>query len=434
MRDPITTTTPEHPRGALLRAYDKISGAQVGAKLMPAPQSGNPMTYVVDGKQSSSSPSAAAANPANTSPTRCRTETSDAKVSRVSACGPSMRFDGAGMSAATIIRAIFCAGAMFAAALTSTHAADYTGKQLTIVIGYGVGGTYSQYAQLFAHHIGRFLPGSPAVVVQSMPGAGGVRMLNEAAVRMRADGATIFVPPDTMVTTQLLETSGVAYDARKFHYIGTADQQNTFWAVRRPAGTSVAELKSREVFMGHSGKGSTGYMIPAIAKPLLGLKVKVIGGYEGSRDTILAMEKGEIDGTVQAWQAWLQARPAWFTGANGYGVPLLQVGVTPDPDAPPVPLLSDLVAKEDRPIVALFDTIGLLGRGLAAPPGTPADYVEALRKAFNAMMSDADYRAEAQKTQLRVLPKTGEELQKAISAAIDNVNPATIERARGFLN
>ena len=107
--------------------------------------------------------------------------------------------------------------------------------------------------------------------------------------------------------------------------------------------------------MGNSGKGSTGYMIPAIAKPLLDLKVKVIGGYEGSRDTILAMEKGEIDGTVQAWQAWLQARPAWFTGADSYGVALLQVGVTPDPDAPKVPLLSDLVGKEDRPIVALFD-------------------------------------------------------------------------------
>jgi tripartite-type tricarboxylate transporter receptor subunit TctC len=338
------------------------------------------------------------------------------------------------MSIATTVRAALCAALTFAGTLSSARAADYGGRPLTIVIGYGVGGTYSQYAQLFAHHLGHFLPGNPVVVVQSMPGAGGVRMLNEAAVRMRADGTTIFVPPDTMVTTQLLETSGIAYDARKFHYIGTADQQNTFWAIRRPAGTSVADLKAREVFMGHSGKGSTGYMIPAIAKPLLGLKVKVIGGYEGSRDTILAMEKGEIDGTVQAWQAWLQARPAWFSGVNGYGVPLLQVGVTPDPDAPGVPLLSALVAKDDRPIVALFDTIGLLGRGLAAPPGTPADYIDALRKAFDAMMADGDYRAEAQRTQLRVLPKTGAELQKAITTAIDSINPATIERARGFLN
>jgi tripartite-type tricarboxylate transporter receptor subunit TctC len=340
------------------------------------------------------------------------------------------------MPVSMILRTAACAAVALACSIAASFAqtaVDYKGKQITIVIGYGVGGTYSQYAQLFSHHIGRFLPGAPNVIVQSMPGAGGVRMLNEAAVRMRADGTMIFVPPDTMVTSQLLETSGV-YDARKFHYIGTADQQNTFWAIRRPAGTTIDDMKARDIFMGNSGKGSTGYMIPAIAKPLLGLKVKVIGGYEGSRDTILAMEKGEIDGTVQAWQAWLQARPTWFAGADSYGVPLLQVGVTPDPDAPGVPLLSALVAKEDRAIVGLFDTIGLIGRGLAAPPGTPPEYVAALRKAFDSMLADGEYRAESRKTQLRVLPKGGEELQKAITAAIDNADPTTIERARAFLN
>jgi hypothetical protein len=113
---------------------------------------------------------------------------------------------------------------------------------------------------------------------------------------------------------------------------------------------------------------------------------------------------------------------------------MLQVGVTADPDAPPVPLLSALVAREDKPIVALLDTIGLIGRGLAAPPRTPPQYLDALRKAFNSMMADAAYRAESQKTQLRVLPKNGDELQKAIAEAIDNADPATIERARTFLN
>ena len=319
-------------------------------------------------------------------------------------------------------------------AISPARAADYTGKQVTIVIGYGVGGTYYQYAQLFARHFGRFLPGKPNVIVQSMPGAGGVRMLNEAAVRMRADGTMIFVPPDTMVTTQLTEASGILYDARKFHAIGSADQQNTFWVIRRPAGTSIDDMKRRETFMGNSGKGSTGYNIPSLARPLLGIKVKLVAGYDGSRDTILAMEKGEIDGSVQGWQAWVQARPTWFEGPDAYGVPLFQVGVTPDPDAPKVPLFSELVAPADRPIVGLFDTIGLLGRGLAAPPGTPPDYVEALRGAFDAMMKDAEYRADARKQQLRTLPKSGAELQSAVAGAIDHADPASIERARGFLN
>jgi tripartite-type tricarboxylate transporter receptor subunit TctC len=339
------------------------------------------------------------------------------------------------MLVSTMVRTA-CAALMTAFGVSTASAqpaADYAGKQITIVIGYGVGGTYYQFAQLFARHLGRFLPGRPGVIVQSMPGAGGVRMLNEAAVRMRADGTMVFVPPDTMVTTQLLETSGISYDARKFHAIGTADQQNTFWVIRRPAGTSIADMKAREIFMGHSGKGSTGHTIPAIAKPLLGLKVKLIGGYDGSRDTILAMEKGEIDGTVQAWQSWMQARPTWFDGAAGYGVPLLQVGVTPDPEAPPVPLLGDLVAPADRSIVGLFDTIAVIGRGLAAPPGTPPEYVEALRKAFDSMMADGEYRAEARKVQLRVLPRSGRELQKAVAEAVSNADATMIARARAFI-
>src|SRR4051794_2691782 len=220
------------------------------------------------------------------------------------------------MQVSMTTRAALCAAALVVSvtAVSAQKAVDYSGKQVTIVIGYGVGGTYSQYGQLFSHHLGRFLPGTPNVIMQSMPGAGGVRMLNEAAVRMRGDGTMIFVPPDTMVITQLLDTSGIFYDARKFHYIGTADQQNNFWVIRRPAGTTIDGMKTREVFMGNSGKGSTGYMIPAIAKPLLGLKVKVIGGYEGTRARLLAMEEGENDGNPHPRERRMAARPHWFAG------------------------------------------------------------------------------------------------------------------------
>jgi tripartite-type tricarboxylate transporter receptor subunit TctC len=270
--------------------------------------------------------------------------------------------------------------------------------------------------------------------VQTMPGAGGVKMLNEATVRASADDTMIFIPPDTMVTTQLLDPSGNLYDARKFHYIGTADQQNVFWVVRKDTVRSVADMKVREVFMGNSGKGSTGYSIPAVAKQLLGLKVKLIGGYEGSRDTILAMEKGEIDGTLQAWQAWQQARPMWFEGSDPYGVPLLQVGVTADPDGPKVPLLSDLVSGGDKSVAGLFDTIGLIGRSLAAPPATPPDYVAALRKAFTTMAADQAFRLDAERIKLRVAPKAGEVLQAAIARAIGQADASSIAQAREIVN
>ncbi len=310
---------------------------------------------------------------------------------------------------------------------------DYKGKQLVIVIGYGVGGTYYQYAQLFSRHLSKHLPDRPNIVVQSMPGAGGVRMLNDAAHRMRPDGTMLFMPPDTMVVTQLLEESGILYDARKFHYIGTADQQNTIWVVRKGVAENIQDLKTKEVFIGNSGKGSTSLMIPSIAKGLLGLKVKLISGFEGSRDTIHAIERKEVDGAVFAWQVWTHAVSRWFEKETEFALPILQVGVKPDPAAPTVPMLKALVGAEDLPIVDLFATIGVIGRGLAFPPGVSPEYVSLLRTGFTKMLSDPDFLAEAAKMQLRVLPESGEDVAKAVTETINNTSSRVIDKARSFI-
>jgi len=319
---------------------------------------------------------------------------------------------------------------LFFALVTNAHAdVDFRGKTVTVSIGYGVGGSYHFYAQLFARHLGRFLPGQPTMLVQSNPGAGGVRLLNDAASRMRNDGTQIFLPPDTMVITQLLAPEGLTYDARKFRYIGTADQQNTFWVMRRGPAASIQGMRSNEVFVGSSGKGSTGYMIPALAGPLLDLKIKLVGGYDSSREMILAMDKGEIDGTLQAWQVWKQSRPAWFE-KDGFATPVIQVGASADPDAPSTPLLRDLVKPQDRPVVALFDTIGTIGRSLAAPNGTPDDVLASLRGAFQSMLKDNEFVAEAQKSQLRILARSGEDLETSILTAFSTSSADVIRRAR----
>jgi tripartite-type tricarboxylate transporter receptor subunit TctC len=328
------------------------------------------------------------------------------------------------LRAAVLVVAAFTGGGPVARA-----DANFLGKTITIFIGYGVGGSYHFYAQLFAHHLGRFLPGQPAVIVQSSPGAGGVRMLNEAAVKMRADGTNLFIPPDTMVVTQLLQPTGLAYDARKFRYIGTADQQNTFWVVRRGPHSSLEGMRAGETFMGSSGKGSTGYMIPALAAPLLGLKIKHVGGYNSSREMILAMDKSEIDGTLQAWQVWKQSRPAWFE-PNGFAVPVIQVGAMSDPDAPNTPLLRDLVAPNDKPLASLFDTIGVLGRSLAAPAGVSDEDLAALRDGFNKMSTDPEFIEEARRSQLRLLPRSGADLEAAVADAFSGSSPDVVRRAQ----
>jgi tripartite-type tricarboxylate transporter receptor subunit TctC len=315
---------------------------------------------------------------------------------------------------------------------SSGHAqpSSFKKNQVTISIGFGVGGTYHQYAQLFSRHLGRFLPGEPIIIVQSVPGAGGVRLLNEAAMRMPADGSNIFLPPDTMLVSQLLDQSGINFDAGRFSYVGTADQQNAFLATRRSAATTVDDLKNRPTFMGSSGSGSTGYLIPAFAAPLLGLKTKPVGGFKGSADIILAMERGEIDGSVQGLQVWTQARPDWFKGSNSFAVPIIQTGVAPDPEAPDVPLLSKLVKPEDVSLVALLDTMGLIGRSLAMPPNTPPETVAIFRSAFERMVADEAYRSDAAKVRLRSIPKTAEQLEGGVRGALNAADASVVARAR----
>lgn len=305
--------------------------------------------------------------------------------------------------------------------------------QVSISIGFGVGGTYYQYAQLFSRHLGRFLPGEPTIIVQSVPGAGGVRLLNEAAVRMPADGSNIFLPPDTMLLSQFLEQGGVNFDAGRFAYLGTADQQNVFLATRRSVATTVDDLKNHPTFMGSSGSGSTGYLIPAFAAPLLDLKTKPIAGFKGSADIILAMERGEIDGSAQGWQVWTQARASWFQGPNSFAVPIFQTGVIPDPDVPGVPLLSKLVKADDSRLVALLDTMGLIGRSLAMPPNTPPAIVAIFRSAFQRMVADEAYRSEAAKMALRSIPKSGEQLEDGVRKALAGVDGSVVNRARALV-
>jgi tripartite-type tricarboxylate transporter receptor subunit TctC len=319
------------------------------------------------------------------------------------------------------------------AAQAATESA-FNKSQITLTIGFGVGGTYHSYAQLFSRHLGRFLPGGPTIIVQNMPGAGGVRLLNEAATRMPADGSNLFMPPDTLVVSQLLTSGGIQYDARRFIYIGTADQENVFLVTRRDTATSIDGLRAKKtVFMGSSGAGATGYLIPAIAGPLLNLPLKPVGGYQGSREIILGMERGELDGSAQGWQVWLQARKQWFEGPNSFALPLIQVGLNPDPDAPDTPLLSALVKPEDRSIVSIFDTIGLVGRSLAMPPGTSAPIRDLFRAAFLKMTADPDYLADAARVQLRSLPKGADVMENGIGHAIDNADQAVIRKARELL-
>lgn len=332
----------------------------------------------------------------------------------------------------SVLVALFSTG--FASTPQAAGLGDfYKGRTITIYIGYGFGGTYGKYARTMAEHLSKFIDGNPNIIVKSQPGAGGIKMTNYAYTAMPRGGYHWLMPPDTTVVSELLRPKKVKYRAREFTWLGSSNQTNTIFVLRTDSGvTKWQDMKTKQVVVGNTGPGSTSFLIPRMAKEMLGLKIKQVSGYKGSSKTILAMEQGEHQGTGFNWLAWSSKVSHWFKpDKNGkqFAHAVLQTGVFKDPDLPNVPMLRDLVAKKYKPIVSFMATLGIIGRGLALPPGVPKNIVEPLRAAFSKMVSDPAYIAECKKRRLRVLATSGKDIQAFVNDAYDSANPKVVAQA-----
>lgn len=316
------------------------------------------------------------------------------------------------------------------AAGAESAAAFYKGKTVQIYIGYGLGGTYGKSATIMGEHLKPRI-GADAVIVKSMPGAGGLKMTNYVYNVAPKDGSTIILPPDTLVITQLLKPNKAKYKADEFTWLGGAVRSNSFVAVRADSGVrSWRDLKTKEVPFAASGLGSQTFQIPALVNGLLDTKIKIVKGYKGSRKMLLAMEQGEVAGINLTWLAYKTNRKAWFD--EGFAVPLLQMGPAAEPEHPKVPRLSELAKPEDRPIVTFMSSLISIGRSLAMPPGTPADRTDFLRAAFVDMAKDPEFVADMKKRKLDVTYSPAETIQKIVSDSLA-ISPKIVERTNQIL-
>lgn len=317
----------------------------------------------------------------------------------------------------------------------AADAGYFEGRTINITIGYGFGGSYGMYSRTFADNLGRHIPGHPNVVVKSMSGAGGMKMMNYAYTVMPQNGHDLLVPPDTTVINQLMRPKKMRFDAREFTWLGTSNQTNSIMVVRTDTGVhSVADMRRIRILGGTSGKASNGYLSPKLAMALLGLKGDVVTGYKGSAKSILAIEQNEVQMASFNWQTWRSKVPHWFRGAKPFAKPILQVGSEKDPDLPNVPMLSDMISDpRDRAVVAFIATSGALGRGLAVPPHVPKHVVATLRQAFDAMNADPAFKADLDKRKLRLIPTKGAAIQKLVNKAINDAKPEIINRASALI-
>jgi tripartite-type tricarboxylate transporter receptor subunit TctC len=306
-----------------------------------------------------------------------------------------------------------------ASAASAQSVADfYKGKTIQIMVGFGVGGGYDLYARALARHLGRYVPGQPAVVVQNLEGAGSVRAANYVYSGSPADGTVIAAVNQNAPMYQLLGGTGARFEADGMQWLGSMTNSNGLVYTWHASGIkTLDDAKSREVAMGAVGTASDSYIFAIIINELLGTKFKPINGYAGSAQIHLAMERGEVLGRGgNSWASVLTGNKSWVTEKKINF--LVQVGAAKEPELPDVPLLLDLVKSDEAiGIVKLISLPTVLGYGHWIAPGVPKDRLEALRAAYAATMKDEEFLKEADKAGMMIRAQPGAELQGLVKQA-----------------
>jgi tripartite-type tricarboxylate transporter receptor subunit TctC len=329
---------------------------------------------------------------------------------------PSGEREGVGGRGALILLSLLFALSL---ALPSRAAADefYRGRTLQLYIGFGVGGSYDLYGRMIARHMGKHIPGAPEIVAQNMPGAGGLRTANYMAAVAPKDGTALAITSQTVSLDQLFGVSGVAFDARKFNWIGRITTSGSIFFTWHTSGTKTfADALVHVTTMGSSGSGDTADPPRALDR-LAGAKFKLVMGYRGSNDVALAVERGEIDGGYALWSDFKFRKADWIRDKQANL--LFLVAGERDPQFPDLPTAKDLVkSDEGKQILGLFQAPSVIGRAIFTTPGVPAARVAVLRQAFAATLTDPAFLAEAKKVGLVVDALDGARLQADVSALL----------------
>ena len=288
-------------------------------------------------------------------------------------------------------------------------------QNVTMVVGYSPGATYDIYTRSFARHLGKHLPGNPNVIVQNMAGAGSLRSANFIYNQAPKDGTTIGMFARGLAMQPMLDPTGVQYEAPKFNWLGSISSDVSLvlsWHTR-PFKT-IDDVRKGEMVVAGTGSGADSVIFPYILNGVLGTKFKVVTGYPGAADFLLAVERQEADGTAGvSWSGLNAAKPEWI--ANKRINVMVQLGLKKHPGMDPAPLVMEYAKNDsDRGVLELIFARQDMAYPIVAPPGTPPERVAVLRKAFEAVLHDSEYLAEAKKQHLESNFMRGEEIEALI--------------------
>ena len=308
----------------------------------------------------------------------------------------------------------FTAGLLLTGALSSptlAQDADHKAGQINFVVSADAGNSYDTFARLIARYLAKHAAGQPTIIIQNMPGAGGLRATNWLYNVAPKDGQTIGMINNTLAFDPLYGNKAAQFEASKFNWIGSPSKENALLVVYHTVPVkNIEDARSRELILSATGAGSTPAFFARVLSSLFDLKFKIIAGYKSQTESFLAMERGENDGNASPFWSALNAEfPQWL--ADKKIRPIVYYGTLRVPEIGAPHVLDLLKDPEKRAIMEIAQAGLDMGRPMLMPPGVEAGKVAAMRKALAATFADADYKAECKKLSLNCSsPSTGEEL------------------------
>ncbi len=328
-----------------------------------------------------------------------------------------MRASGSGLQ-----RWLIAALAVIAAMATSRAEAQspdqfYSGRTVSILMGTSPGGSYDLYGRIIAQHMARHIPGKPTLIIEHMPGAGGMAAGNYIYGPGPQDGSKILLSHALPLMEKLEDPKSIRYESRKFHWLGAYDEIAQVMAIWHTAGASTIEdLKSKDLVFGSMATNHLSYQWAMLLKDTLAARFRVISGYTTGGNLNLAMERGEIAGWSVAWESIAAGKQDWV-GEKKILIPLVFT-LERMKQLPNTPTLLEIAKGPEREVVEFLANATPIARAMALGPNVPADRVAAIRKAFADTMNDPEFIDDTTKRRLAIRFRTANETQALVDKLI----------------
>ena len=316
----------------------------------------------------------------------------------------------------------------------------YKGKTVTIIVGTKAGDAYDLYPRLMAEFLPKYIPGNPNMIVQNMPGAASMIAANNVYNVAKPDGLTLGAIYPALYFDQLSKKPEVRFDWSKFNFIGAPIVSNHLLYMRNDAPyKSVDDIKKATTppKCGSNGTTSTGYWLPKLLEEVIGTKFDIVVGYQSGSDVDLAVERGEVQCRAFTITAWFAREPFITWRKTGFANVLFQTGSKRDERLKDPPTIYELMDKykataTGRRLTTVVLAAGDFGRPIVFGPKVPADRVRLFRGAFDKMIKDPAYLAEAEKRKLEIDPIDGQRLQK-LAQEVTAASPEVVERMKKLM-